>query len=82
MVVTIVIAADGTLELPPVQTPRDMKRCLQALGKVQRVRVEALEVLWTPQAAGDSYALADYPDLLPLQNDPVRTPLLQRIWRQ
>jgi uncharacterized membrane protein len=74
MVVTIVLVVAAPLQLPPIRTPGDAKSCLQALGAVKRSKLEALEVLWTPQAEDGLYTdeelRADYPDLKPLPRSP------------
>jgi uncharacterized membrane protein len=74
MVVSIVLVVAAPLQLRPIRTPGDAKSCLQALGAVKRSKLEALEIMWTPQAADDFYTeeelQADYPDLKPLPRSP------------
>jgi uncharacterized membrane protein len=70
MVVTILVAAEGRLELPPIRTSQDVRACLNALGGISPSKVVAVELLWTPQADDDFYTrdevIADYPNMAPL----------------
>jgi uncharacterized membrane protein len=70
MVVTIVVAAEGGLKLPPIRTSQDLRSALNTLAGISPSSVVAVELLWTPQAEGDYYTrdevIADYPDLVPL----------------
>ena len=70
MVVTIVVAAEGRLNLPPIRNSQDVRACLNSLGGIAPSKVVAVELLWTPQADGDFYTrdevISDYPDMAPL----------------
>jgi uncharacterized membrane protein len=70
IVVTLLVVAEGRISLPLIRKSEDVKACLTALKGVGRTQVVALEVLWTPQAAGDFYTkeelLADYPNMAAL----------------
>jgi uncharacterized membrane protein len=67
IVVTLVVGAQGKLQLPPVNNTEDLRQALGLLGGVASDRLLALEVLWTPQAEGDVLTrddlLVEYPSL-------------------
>lgn len=67
IVVTIVVGAMGKLELPKINDSGDMQQALKTIGGLASDRLLAVEVLWTPQAQGDTLTkddiLAEYPDL-------------------
>ena len=64
---TVLVGAEGKLELPSINSSEDMRRALQQIGGISSDRLLAIEVLWTPQAEGDSLTtddlLAGYPNL-------------------
>eukprot|EP00747_Dinoflagellata_sp_TGD_P017526 gnl/TRDRNA2_/TRDRNA2_125874_c0_seq2.p1 gnl/TRDRNA2_/TRDRNA2_125874_c0~~gnl/TRDRNA2_/TRDRNA2_125874_c0_seq2.p1 ORF type:complete len:346 (-),score=57.56 gnl/TRDRNA2_/TRDRNA2_125874_c0_seq2:61-1098(-) len=70
IVVTILLAYDGQVKLPQVDTLEDAKKVLQFLGRTQAFRVNAVEILWNPQQAGDTLPteeiMGNYPQLRPL----------------
>lgn len=67
IVATLVVGATGKLELPAVNDSADMRQILQQVGGIGRDRILAIEILWTPQAKGDTLTqddlLANYPNL-------------------
>jgi len=67
LVVTLLVAAQGKLQLPEINSVDDARRALSALGAVNSERLMAVEVLWTPQAEGDTLSsddlLTNYTDL-------------------
>jgi uncharacterized membrane protein len=67
IVVTLVVAAQGKLDLPKVNDSQDLRKAISQIGSVSSDRLLAMEVLWTPQAAGDTLSAEDvlvaYPDL-------------------
>lgn len=67
IVVTLLVATQGDLKLPSVNSSDDLRRALSQLGSVSSDRLLALEVLWTPQADTDTLSsdevVAMYPDL-------------------
>ncbi len=67
ILVTLVVAALGRSELPAVNDSSDMRQVLQQVGGLGSDRLLAIEVLWTPQAEGDTLTsddiLAGYPNL-------------------
>jgi uncharacterized membrane protein len=67
IVVTLVVGAEGKLELPNVNSEDSLKQALKQIGSMGSDRLLAVEVLWTPQAEGDTLTaddlLAYYPDL-------------------
>ncbi|CAF2072364.1 hypothetical protein HID58_042000 [Brassica napus] len=70
IVVTILVAAEGTHKLQPINGTADMKEALQKIGSIPRNKIMAVEVLWTPQNEKDTLSerklLEDYPLLRPL----------------
>ena len=67
ILVTIIAAALGKLNLPTVNDSSDLKTALQSLGGIGGDRLLAIEVLWTPQQEGDTLTsndiISEYPDL-------------------
>ncbi|MBE9040032.1 DUF1517 domain-containing protein [Oscillatoriales cyanobacterium LEGE 11467] len=67
IVVTIVAGVQGKVELRSVNDAEDLSNVLRLLGGVSSDRLLAVEVLWTPQAEGDTLTADDlveaYPDL-------------------
>lgn len=67
IVATILVATQGKLELPKVNNSEDLRRALSQIGSVSSDELLALEVLWTPQAEGETLSsdevLAGYPEL-------------------
>ena len=70
ILVTILLAYDGAFKLPKVTDAASANDALQMLGRTQASRVNAVEILWAPQAAGDVMTadelLEKYPNLVPL----------------
>jgi uncharacterized membrane protein len=64
---TLLVATQGQLELPKINSSEDLRKALSQLGSVSGDRLMALEVLWAPQAEGDVLTrddlLTEYPDL-------------------
>ncbi|HEY9672326.1 MAG TPA: DUF1517 domain-containing protein [Waterburya sp.] len=67
IVVTIVVGAEGKLELPTINSSDDLRQALRQIGSISSERLLAVEILWTPQAEGDTLTsddmMAEYPDL-------------------
>jgi uncharacterized membrane protein len=67
IVATVLVAAEGNLKLPTVKNTEDLRLALQQIGGVSPERLLALEVLWEPQAEGDTLTsdelISEYPDL-------------------
>lgn len=67
IMVTVVVGVDGKLELPKINDSEDLRRALQQIGSIGSDRLLAVEVLWTPQAEGDTLSkddiLAQYPNV-------------------
>lgn len=67
ILVTLVAASLGRSELPAVNDSTEMRQVLQQVGAIGSDRLLAIEVLWTPQAEGDTLTtddiLAGYPNL-------------------
>ncbi|WP_448563115.1 DUF1517 domain-containing protein [Trichothermofontia sp.] len=67
IVVTLLVATQGKLDLPQVNSPDTLRQALQQIGAVSSDRLMALEVLWAPQAEGDVLTSDDlitmYPNL-------------------
>lgn len=67
IIATVIVGATGNLELPKVNGDEDLRRALQQIGSLGSDRLLAVEILWTPQADGDTLSsndiLAYYPNL-------------------
>ncbi len=67
ILVTLLVASQGKLKLPKVTSGDDLRQILNQLGAISSDQLLALEVLWTPQAEGDTLTsddlVAAYPDL-------------------
>ncbi len=67
IVVTLLAATLGNLEMPQINSAEDLRQALRVLGGISSDRLLAIEVLWTPQAKGDTLTaddlLAEYSDL-------------------
>lgn len=70
IVVTLLVAAQGKLDLPKVNTAEELREALNKLGGISSDQLLALEVLWAPQASSDTLTAEDlltaYPTLKPL----------------
>ncbi|KAI7733470.1 hypothetical protein M8C21_008395, partial [Ambrosia artemisiifolia] len=68
--VTIIVAARGVVELPPIKSTAQLKEALQKLATIPSSKIMGVEVLWAPQKEDDSLTeqemLEDYPLLRPL----------------
>ena len=67
IVATIIVGATGNLNLPKINDSDSMRQALQQIGSIGSDRLLAVEILWTPQADGDTLSsddiLAYYPNL-------------------
>ncbi len=67
LVATLLVGATGKLDLPKVSDADSLKNAVQQLGSIGSDRLLAVEILWTPQADGDTLStddvLANYPNL-------------------
>jgi uncharacterized membrane protein len=67
IVVTLIVASQGKLDLAQIQSAEDIQRSLGQLGGVGAESLLAMRVLWTPQADGDTLSADDvveaYPNL-------------------
>jgi uncharacterized membrane protein len=67
ILVTLVVAATRQVQLPKINGEADLRQALQTLGSLDASALVAIEVIWTPQANGDSLTTDDiltyYPDL-------------------
>ena len=67
IVATVVVGATGNLNLPQINSSDELRQALQQVGSIGSDRLLAVEVLWTPQADGDTLStddiLAYYPNL-------------------
>eukprot|EP00271_Cylindrocystis_brebissonii_P010096 TRINITY_DN26194_c0_g1_i1.p1 TRINITY_DN26194_c0_g1~~TRINITY_DN26194_c0_g1_i1.p1 ORF type:complete len:409 (+),score=82.95 TRINITY_DN26194_c0_g1_i1:161-1387(+) len=70
IVVTVVVAAEGRVELPPVNSVAELQQALTKLGSIRADQIQAVEILWTPQDVDDTLSakevIEDYPLLRPL----------------
>ncbi len=67
IIATVIVGVTGKLELPTINSSDDLRQALQQVGSIGSDRLLAVEVLWTPQAEGDTLStndiLANYPNL-------------------
>ncbi|MEA5515069.1 DUF1517 domain-containing protein [Nodularia sp. UHCC 0506] len=67
LIVTLLAATLGKFEVPEVNSADDLRQALRRIGGIPGDQLLAIEVLWTPQAEGDTLTsddiLAEYPDL-------------------
>lgn len=67
IIATILVGTYGKLELPKINSSDDMLQALRQIGGISSDRLLAVEILWTPQAEGDTLTsddlMAEYPDL-------------------
>jgi uncharacterized membrane protein len=67
IVATVLVAAQGKFQLPKISTEQDLRRALSQIGSVSSDNLFAVEVLWTPQAEGETLSadevIAEYPTL-------------------
>ena len=67
IIATVVVGATGNLNLPDINGTDDLRQALQQVGSLGSDRLLAVEILWTPQAEGDTLSsddiLAYYPNL-------------------
>ncbi|MEW6492791.1 MAG: DUF1517 domain-containing protein [Cyanobacteriota bacterium] len=67
IIVTLLAGVEGKLELPTINSSDELRQALRQIGGISSDRLLAVEILWTPQAEGDTLTtddlLANYPDL-------------------
>ena len=67
IIVTLLVAATRSIQLPKINGDSDLRQALQTLGSLDASALVAIEAIWTPQANGDALTtddiLAHYPDL-------------------
>lgn len=67
IVVTLVVGTTNKLNLPAINDSEDMRNTLRQIGGIGSDDLLAIEVLWSPQAKGDTLTtddiLANYPNL-------------------
>ena len=67
VIVTLLAATLGKMQLPAINSSNDLRQALRQIGSISGDKLLAIEVLWTPQAEGDTLTsddlLAEYADL-------------------
>jgi len=67
IVITVLVAAQGKVELPKINNQETLVKALNKLAALRQEDVMAVEVLWTPEDEDDAYSrdemLIDYPML-------------------
>ncbi len=67
IVVTLLVGTQSELSLPAIREADDLRQALRQIGSIASDRLLAMEVLWTPQAEGDTLSaeelLTEYVDL-------------------
>lgn len=68
IIVTLLVATLGKYAINSLNSSDDLRQALRQIGGIPSDQMLALEVLWTPQAEGDTLTsddlLAEYPDLM------------------
>ena len=68
IVVTILVAVDGRMKLPKVNSRSSLNDALSTLGSIPAEDVLAVEVLWTPEEEGDYFTQEDLAMDYPMLN--------------
>jgi uncharacterized membrane protein len=67
LIVTLLAATLGKFGIPAINSADDLRQALRIIGSLPSEQLLAIEVLWTPQAEGDTLTtdelFAEYPDL-------------------
>jgi len=67
IIVTLLAATLGKTEVPNINSADDLRQALRQFGSIPSDKLVAFEILWTPQAQGDTLTrddlLAEYADL-------------------
>jgi uncharacterized membrane protein len=67
IIVTLLVATLGKYAMSVLNSSDDLRQALRQIGGIPSDQILAIEVLWTPQAEGDTLTsddlLAEYPDL-------------------
>lgn len=67
IIVTLLTATLGKFEIPAINSADDLRQALRQIGSLPTEQLLAIELLWTPQAEGDTLTsddlFAEYPDL-------------------
>ncbi len=67
IIVTVIVATQGKLVLPNINAEHDVQKALNQIGAISSDALMAVEVLWTPQASGETLTsdevIAQYPNL-------------------
>ncbi|AHJ31618.1 DUF1517 domain-containing protein [Nodularia spumigena CS-584] len=67
LIVTLLAATLGKFDIPEINSSDDLRQALRRIGGIPGDQLLAIEVLWTPQAEGDTLTsddiLAEYTDL-------------------
>ena len=67
IVATILVASQGKINLPSISSVEDVRKAINQIGSISSEQLMALEVLWTPQATGETLTadelIAEYPNL-------------------
>ncbi|MDB9537366.1 DUF1517 domain-containing protein [Dolichospermum planctonicum CS-1226] len=67
IIVTLLAATLGKCQISAINTADDLRQALRQIGSLPSEQLLAIEVLWTPQAPGDTLTsddlFAEYPDL-------------------
>jgi uncharacterized membrane protein len=67
IVATVIVATQSKLDLPNISSTEDVRRAINQIGAIASDQLMAVEVLWTPQASGETLTadelIAEYPNL-------------------
>ena len=59
IVASIIVGVEGKLNLPEINEVENLKQALQQIAAIGSDRLLAIEILWTPQAEGDTLSYED-----------------------
>ncbi|MBD0264486.1 MAG: DUF1517 domain-containing protein, partial [Tolypothrix sp. Co-bin9] len=67
IIVTLLAATLGNFQIPAINNVEELRQALRQIGSIPSDKLLAIELLWTPQAQGDTLTsddlLAEYADL-------------------
>jgi uncharacterized membrane protein len=67
IVVTLVVATQGKVDLPQIQNAEDLRSALRQVGAISSDQLLGVELLWEPQASDDVLSsddlMAEYPEM-------------------
>ena len=59
IIITLICATLGKFQIPEINSSDELRQALRQIGSISRDKLLAIEVLWTPQAEGDTLTTDD-----------------------